>query len=116
MNRPKNKSDHRNRRHVRVRTRVSGSKDHPRLVVFRSLRYTYAQLVDDSSGKTLVAASDMKMKKPKKLERAKEVGKELAEKALKAGIPSCVFDRNGYKYHGRIKALAEGAREAGLKF
>lgn len=116
MNRPKSKSAHRNRRHRRVRAHVSGNKEHPRLVVFRSLRYTYAQLVDDTSGKILAAASDMKMKKTKKLERAKEVGKEVAEKALKVGISSCVFDRNGYKYHGRVKALAEAAREAGLQF
>lgn len=114
MNRPKTKNQHRARRHIRIRSRVSGSNDKPRLVVFRSLRFTYAQLVDDANGKVIVAAHDMKAKKGTKIERAAEVGKELAEKATKAGIKACVFDRNGYKYHGRVKAIAEGAREGGL--
>ncbi|MFA6024161.1 MAG: 50S ribosomal protein L18 [Candidatus Gracilibacteria bacterium] len=117
MNRPKTKSEHRTRRHIRIRSRVSGVAEKPRLIVFRSLKYTYAQLIDDKTGKTLAAAHDMAAKSKKtKLERAAEVGKELAEKAEKAGIKTCVFDRNGYKYHGRVKAVADGAREGGLNF
>ncbi|MFA4815002.1 MAG: 50S ribosomal protein L18 [Candidatus Gracilibacteria bacterium] len=123
MNRPKSKSEHRARRHIRIRSRVNGAAEKPRLIVFRSLRFTYAQLIDDASGKTLAAAHDMSSpkasgskKKGTKLERAAEVGKELAEKATKAGIKTCVFDRNGYKYHGRVKAVADGAREGGLTF
>lgn len=95
---------------------MSGSEVKPRLVVFRSLGHTYGQLVDDESGKTLVSASDMKTKKGTKTEKAMAVGKEIAEKAKSKGIETCVFDRNGFKYHGRVKALAEGAREGGLKF
>lgn len=116
MNRPKTKNQHRTQRHHRIRSRVSGVAEKPRLIVFRSIRFTYAQLVDDLTGKTLVAAHDMAAKKGTKLERASEVGKEIAEKAVKAGITTCVFDRNGYKYHGRVQALADGAREGGLKF
>ncbi|MBI4127177.1 50S ribosomal protein L18 [Candidatus Peregrinibacteria bacterium] len=106
----------RKKRHVRIKAKMSGTAARPRLVVFRSLNATYCQLVDDANGKTLLAGSDIKMKKGAKTERAKKVGADLAEKAAAAGIKSCVFDRNGYKYHGRIKALAEGAREGGLKF
>ena len=110
------KAQKRSARHHRIRARVSGSTEKPRLIVFRSLRYTYAQLIDDASGKILAAAHDMKAQKGTKVERAKAVGTELAEKGSKMGIQTCVFDRNGYKYHGRIAAVAEGAREAGLKF
>ncbi len=106
----------RKKRHVKIRAKLSGNAVRPRLVVFRSLNATYAQLIDDTSGKTLLANSDIKTKKGAKIERAKKVGAELAEKAKAAGIETCVFDRNGYKYHGRVKALAEGAREGGLKF
>lgn len=106
----------RKKRHVKIRAKLSGTAQKPRLVVFRSLNATYGQLIDDASGKTLLANSDIKAKKGAKLERAKKVGAELAEKAKAAGIETCVFDRNGYKYHGRVKALAEGAREGGLKF
>ena len=121
MNKPKTKNDHRARRHLRIRARVAGSADCPRLVVFRSLRFTYAQLVDDVSRRVLAAASDMHSsktsgKKGTKLERAKEIGKTLGEKAVAEGLKACVFDRNGYKYHGRVKAVADGAREAGLTF
>lgn len=116
MNISKEKSRKRARRHNRIRARISGDAKKPRLIVFRSLRYTYAQLIDDESGKILMAAHDMKAKKGTKVERAKAVGTELAEKASAAGIKACVFDRNGYKYHGRIAAVAEGAREGGLKF
>lgn len=116
MNISKAKSQKRARRHVRIRSRVSGNMEKPRLIVFRSLRFTYAQLVDDSSGKILIAAHDMKVTKGTKVERAKAVGAEIAEKATAKGIKTCVFDRNGYKYHGRIAAVADGAREGGLKF
>lgn len=110
------KAQKRSARHHRIRARVEGSTEKPRLIVFRSLRYTYAQLIDDVSGTILLAAHDMKVTKGTKVERAKAIGTELAEKASKAGIKTCVFDRNGYKYHGRIAAVADGAREGGLKF
>lgn len=116
MNSQKIKHQKRARRHVRIRARVSGTTQKPRLIVFRSLRYIYAQLIDDNSGKILCAAHDMKVEKGTKIERAKAVGSELAQKADKAGIKTCVFDRNGYKYHGRVQAVAEGAREGGLQF
>lgn len=106
----------RKRRHARIKAKVSGIAARPRLVVFRSLIATYAQLVDDTSMKTIASASDIKMKKGTKVENAKQVGIDIAEKAKAAGIEACVFDRNGYKYHGRVKALAEGAREGGLQF
>lgn len=116
MNKPKTKNDHRKRRHIRIRSRVNGTAECPRLVVSRSLRFTYAQLIDDTNHKVVATANDMKSKKGTKVERASEVGKEIGKKATDAGIKACVFDRNGYKYHGRVKAVAEGAREAGLKF
>lgn len=97
--------------------RISGTAARPRLVVFRSLKKNYAQLIDDTSGKVLLAASDTAfLKEGKKSERAKKVGAMIAKIAHEKGITTCVFDRNGYKYHGRIKALADGAREGGLKF
>jgi large subunit ribosomal protein L18 len=111
-----NKLIQRKRRHVRNRSRLQGTSEKPRLIVFRSLMHMHAQLIDDSTGKTLAAAHDMKSKKGTKTERATEVGKTLGELALKAGVKTCVFDRNGYKYHGRVKAVAEAARESGLKF
>ncbi|MBT4384778.1 50S ribosomal protein L18 [Candidatus Peregrinibacteria bacterium] len=116
MKKTVNKEEKRQRRHVRSSSRMSGSASRPRLIVFRSLRFIYAQLLDDKTGKTLASAHDMKVTKGTKVERAEAVGKELGEKAKKAGIETCVFDRNGYKYHGRVKALADGARSAGLKF
>ena len=109
----------RERRHRRVRSRVSGTAERPRLVVFRSNKGIYAQLVDDLEGKTLAAASWLNLKrsfKGTKTEQAAEIGKLLAANAKKAGIERVVFDRGGYLYHGRVKALAEGAREGGLKF
>jgi large subunit ribosomal protein L18 len=101
-----------------VRRRISGTGERPRLVVFRSIRGISAQLVDDLKGKTLAAASWLNLKRAKgtKTEQAGEVGKLLAENAKKAGIERVVFDRGGYLYHGRVKALAEAAREGGLKF
>lgn len=104
----------------RIRKIVSGTPDRPRLSVFRSNKEIYAQLIDDKAGRTLLAVSSREKgtddAKVNKTEQAKHVGKKLAEKALAAGIELCVFDRNGYLYHGRVKALAEAAREGGLKF
>jgi len=107
------------RRKARVRAVISGTAAKPRLSVYRSLGHIYAQLIDDDSSKTLVAASDLDMKKVKeggKVVLATAVGKLLAERALKAGVKLVVFDRGGRKFHGRVKALAEGAREGGLQF
>ena len=97
---------------------MTGTSERPRLAVFRSNSEIYAQVIDDSAGHTLVAASSRKMKelKGKKTDRSKEVGKAIAQMALDKGIKSVVFDRGGYIYHGRVKALAEGAREGGLQF
>jgi large subunit ribosomal protein L18 len=108
----------RERRHRRVRGKLFGSAERPRLVVFRSNRGIEAQLVDDLEGKTLAAASWLPLKsfKGSKTEQAAEVGKLLAQNAKKAGVETVVFDRGGYLYHGRVKALAEAAREGGLKF
>ena len=106
----------RKRRHERVRERVAGTKEKPRLVVFRSLTHIYAQVIDDRAGRTVAAASDLDAAKAKKAERAKVVGKALADRAKAAGVEQVVFDRGGYRYHGRVKALADAAREAGLKF
>jgi large subunit ribosomal protein L18 len=107
------------RRHRRVRGKVRGTAERPRLVVFRSNRGISAQLVDDDTGRTLTGASWLGLKKSfkgTKTEQASEVGKLLAAQAKKAGIETVVFDRGGYLYHGRVKALADGAREGGLKF
>jgi large subunit ribosomal protein L18 len=105
------------RRHKRVRGKVQGSAERPRLVVFRSNRGIEAQLVDDSSGRTLASASSRSAKgSGDKSAQSAEVGKLLAANAKKAGVETCVFDRAGYLYHGRVKALADGAREGGLNF
>lgn len=106
----------RKKRHNRIRAKVNGTEQRPRLIVYRSLLHTYAQLIDDKTGKVLAGSSDAKITKGNKTERAKEVGAEMAKIAKEKKIESVVFDRNGYKYHGRVKALAEGAREGGLKF
>jgi large subunit ribosomal protein L18 len=104
-------------RHKRVRSRVAGVLERPRLSVFKANRHIYAQLIDDSAGKTLAAASSLEIKsKGKKSEIAKEVGKLMATKAVAKNIKAVKFDRGGFAYHGRIKALAEGAREGGLEF
>ncbi len=104
----------------RIRKVVSGTESRPRLAVFRSNKEIYAQIVDDVSGKTIIAASsrdkDINSAKGTKTELAALVGKSLAEKAVKAGVETIAFDRGGYQYHGRVKSLAEGAREGGLKF
>jgi large subunit ribosomal protein L18 len=102
------------RRHRRVRRKVSGTAERPRLAVFRSNRHIYAQLVDDREARTLAASSDLGLGEGDKSERAKRVGKDLADRAKEAGIERAVFDRGGRLYHGRVRALAEGAREGGL--
>jgi len=109
----------RKRRHKRVRGKVQGTAERPRLVVFRSNRGIEAQLVDDIAGRTVASSSWLGLKKSfkgDKSEQAAEVGKQLAASAKKAGVDACVFDRAGYLYHGRVKALADGAREGGLNF
>ena len=111
----------RKRRKIRIRKKISGTPARPRMVVFRSNKHIYVQLVDDVAGRTLAASSTMMLSKggeATKLDKdtASKVGKDVAEKAKSAGIQEVVFDRNGYIYHGRVKALADGAREGGLKF
>lgn len=112
----------RKRRHSRIRQKLSGTAERPRLNVFRSLDHIYAQVIDDVEGKTLASASTLDkslrsdLEGKNKADQAKLVGETIAERAKDAGIESVVFDRGGFIYHGRIKALAEGAREAGLKF
>ena len=109
------------KRHLRVRNRITGTPERPRLTVYRSLSNIYAQIIDDSKGVTLVSASTLEnglkgQEKGSNVEAAKTVGKTLAEKAVEKGIKQVVFDRGGHIYHGRIKALADAAREAGLEF
>jgi large subunit ribosomal protein L18 len=107
----------RSKRHRRVRVHVAGTPQRPRLAVFRSLNHVYAQLIDDGASRTLAAASTVDMKaKGNGLVQAQEVGRAIAAKARAAGVTSVVFDRGGFLYHGRIKALADAAREAGLEF
>ncbi len=109
----------RERRHRRVRGKVRGTSERPRLAVFRSNKGIFAQLVDDDAGKTVAAMSWVNLPKSfkgDKTEQASEVGKRLADAAKKAGVEGVVFDRGGYLYHGRVKALADGAREGGLRF
>jgi large subunit ribosomal protein L18 len=105
----------RSRRHFRVRKKVNGTSERPRLVIFRSLKHIYAQLVDDVSQRTLMTVTDSGLE-GKKTEKSAEVGKRIAQKAKDAGVTRVVFDRGGYKYHGRVKAVADGAREGGLEF
>ena len=131
----KGKKEKRHQRHKRVRAKIKGKKDRPRLCVFRSNTYIYAQLIDDEKGKTLLVASDLEIKQKTKNKKQKtvkkkeekeslagkkatafQVGQLIADKAIKKGIKKVVFDRGGYQYHGRVKALAEGARGGGLKF
>ena len=112
------RNDERVRRHVRVRTKISGTPECPRLNVFRSNSNIHAQIIDDVNGKTLVSASsvELKLENGGNVEAAKTVGTEVAKRALAANIENVVFDRGGYIYSGRVKALADAAREAGLKF
>ena len=117
---PKGRSQLRYRRHLRVRQKVAGTGERPRLVVFRSLKHIYAQLVNDDLGVTLLAVGDsgkeIQVEGAGKVVRGKAVGKLLAEKAKAAGVTKVVFDRAGYRYHGRVQAVADGAREGGLEF
>ena len=123
---PKEKRKSRIRRHLRIRKKAYGTAERPRLCVFRSLRYIYAQVIDDEAGRTICSASTLepqirkqlkeKSISTKNMEAAKIVGQTIARRAIEKGVEKVVFDRGGYKYHGRIKALAEAAREAGLKF
>jgi large subunit ribosomal protein L18 len=122
MSGKKSRSVSRNRRHIRVRKRVRGTADRPRLNVYRSLAEIYAQVIDDEAGLTLASASsiDQSLRKQmdglKKTEQANLVGKIVADRAKSQGVTSVVFDRGGYRYIGRVKALADGAREGGLEF
>jgi large subunit ribosomal protein L18 len=112
------KREKRYKRHKKVRAKIKGTSKVPRLCVFRSNKHIYGQLIDDEKGKTLLVAKDLEIRKaPKtKVALAKEVGKLLAQKAVEKKYKKVVFDRGGYRYHGRVRALAEGAREEGLKF
>ena len=113
------RSEMRRRRHRRVRYKVSGTADRPRLNVFRSINQIYAQLIDDGAGNTIVSASslDKELKgDASRVEQARQVGELLGKRAKKSGVKHVVFDRGGYRYHGRVRALAEAAREAGLEF
>ena len=116
------KDAHRRRVHTRVRTRLAGTPERPRLNVYRSVAHIYAQVIDDRGGRTIASASSVDKETKKNLKgggniaSAKAVGKIIAERAKAAGVTQVVFDRGGYKYHGRVKALADAAREAGLKF
>jgi large subunit ribosomal protein L18 len=115
-----NKGERRHRIHDRIRAKVRGTGDRPRLAVFRSVKHIYAQVIDDREGKTLVAASSKEKDSPVKsggnVAGAKDLGKLIASRAKEKGINQVVFDRGGYLYHGRVKALADAAREAGLEF
>lgn len=117
---PKTRRDKRYRRHLRVRQKVAGTVERPRLVVFRSLKHTSAQLVNDDLGVTLLGVTDtsegIAVEGPGKVARARAVGQLLAQKAKAAGFSKVVFDRAGYRYHGRVQAVADGARAGGLEF
>ena len=114
------KSEHRIRRHRRVRKKILGTAERPRLAVFRSNKHIYVQAIDDFAGRTIVSAStmeaDLRTGATATVDAAKKIGKLVGERAQAAGISSVVFDRGGFKYHGRIAAIADGAREAGLEF
>lgn len=115
MKKPQTREQYRARRHFRVRKKVNGTAERPRLVVFRSEKHIYAQLVDDNKQHTLMTVTDNGFE-GKKVEKSFEVGKKIAAAAKDAGVTSIVFDRGGYMYHGRVKAVADGAREGGLEF
>ena len=122
MNRQPDRRRARGKRHIRVRTKIRGTAQRPRLAVFRSLHHLYAQLIDDDMGRTLAAAASTdpelrpSLRSPSGSEGAAAVGKRIAERARQHGVEAVVFDRGGFPYHGRVKAMAEAAREAGLKF
>jgi len=110
------KVEKKNRRHVRIRTRISGTSMRPRLAIFKSNKFIYAQVIDDEAGKTLAAASSAKLAKGTKSEQSKAVGAEIAKKAKAAKVSKVVFDRGGFAYKGRVKNVADAAREGGLVF
>ncbi|MBE7706653.1 MAG: 50S ribosomal protein L18 [Cyanobacteria bacterium SIG30] len=120
MIKSENKKEKTRKRHIRVRAKISGTAEYPRLAVYRSLKHIYAQIIDDVKGVTLVSSSsklkELNLAHGGNIESAKIVGKDIAEKAIKAGIKGVVFDRGGFLFHGRIQALADAAREAGLEF
>ena len=117
MIKKESKNTNRLKRHARIRKNLSGTKEAPRLSIYRSNTNMYAQIIDDEAGNTLVSASTSDLNlKSNNIEASAKVGTEIAKKALAKGITEVVFDRSGYKYHGRVKALADAAREAGLKF
>ena|SRR5690242_3919946 len=116
IHKPTTRAERRERRHLRVRKKVHGTPERPRLVVRRSLKHIYAQLVDDTTHRTLLTVTDLTVGEGKKVERSVAVGKTIAERAKEAGITRVVFDRAGYQYHGRVKSVADGAREGGLEF
>ncbi len=120
MSTARSRSALRQKRHSRIRLRVAGSAERPRLAVFRSINQIYAQVIDDASGHTIASASSLEASlrsaSGTKTERAKQVGSLIGERAKAAGVDRVVFDRAGFKYHGRIRSLAEGARESGLEF
>ncbi|MEM6394615.1 MAG: 50S ribosomal protein L18 [Planctomycetota bacterium] len=118
MNASKQKTVRRSRRKTGIRKRIFGTPEQPRLSIFRSGKHIYAQVIDDHAGSTLASASSVKSKLAKggNLDAAKQVGSDVASQAKAAGVESVAFDRNGFRYHGRVKALADAAREGGLKF
>ena len=120
IHKPKTRGQRRYRRHLRIRKKVHGTNERPRLAVHRSLKHVYAQIIDDVSGQTLLGVSDqakdISVKEGGKVAASFAVGKLLGERAAAAGIKQVVFDRGGYPYHGRVKAVADGARKAGLEF
>lgn len=121
MAKKRSRTEQRKKIHGRVRSKILGTPDRPRLCVYRSLKHTYAQVIDDVEGKVLTQATTLKLGDQKlaqggNMAAAKRVGQEIAERARKLGVERVVFDRNGYVYHGRVRAIAEAAREAGLKF
>ena len=120
MNKSIIKKQKRVKRHLKIRSRISGTAERPRLVVYKSLKHIYAQIVDDSIGKTIVniasSSKEYTAIKGNKKEKAEKIGEAIAKKAIEKGIKKIVFDRNGYKYHGRVKILADSARKAGLVF
>ena len=120
IRKPKTKREQRDRRHLRVRKKISGTPERPRLVVFRSSKHIYAQLVDDVARRTVLAVSDLtrdlSSEGTGKTARSRAVGRLLADRAKGQGVTRVVFDRGGYRYHGRVKAVADGARQGGLEF
>ncbi|MBI2064367.1 MAG: 50S ribosomal protein L18 [Candidatus Yanofskybacteria bacterium] len=116
MNKNSDKKLNRSRRHRKVRAKISGTSSRPRIAVFKSNQYIYAQVVDDESGKTLLSVSDMEVKKGKKSEKALKIGETLAARMKEKGLLEAVFDRGGFKFHGRVKSVADGLRNGGIKF